>query len=61
MSTAEIRNLTARCIDSQSTATYVAHGVSYEYRDSGVWVAKTETVIATDPMDAITYIRRRKE
>jgi hypothetical protein len=40
-----------------SDADVVLHEVSYEVKDSGVWVSKTTQVRATDPMDAINYIK----
>jgi hypothetical protein len=54
----ELRNIKARCVELNDTAPIVLHEVSYEVKDSGVWLAKTADVMAKDPMDAIDYIRR---
>lgn len=53
----EIRNVSAKCIDMNNPSAMVLHKVDYEYKDSGVWVGKTVQVMATDPMDAIKYVR----
>lgn len=53
-----LRNLSARCLDINSDRPVVPHKVDFEYNDSGVWVAKSENVMATDPQDAIGYIRK---
>ena len=57
MSMTEYRNMSARCLDMNSNADIVLHEVSYEVKDSGVWVSKTTQVRATDPIDAINYIK----
>lgn len=57
----EYRNLSARCLDMNSNDDVVLHEVNYEYKDSGVWVAKTVSMYATDPQDAIETVRRRGE
>ena len=59
MSMNEIRNITARCVDKSSNDEIVLHQVSYEYKDSGVWVSKTVSMYATDPQDAINTVVRR--
>jgi hypothetical protein len=56
----EIKNVNARCLDMASDRDVVLHEVSYEIKDSGVWVAKTTQVMATDPMDAIASIVSRE-
>lgn len=56
---AEYRGMTARCIDMSSNNNVVLHEVHYEIKESGVWVAKTEQLMATDPMDAIESVRGR--
>ena len=58
MSMTEIRNIKARCLDMDSNADVVLHEVSYELKDSGVWLNKTVQVRATDPIDAINYVNR---
>lgn len=55
---AEVRNITARCLDMTNNSTFVEHEVSYEVKDSGVWVSKTVRLMATDPMDAINITKR---
>lgn len=55
----EIQKVNARCLDMASDKDVVLHEVSYEIKDSGVWVAKTTQVMATDPIDAIASIVRR--
>jgi hypothetical protein len=54
----ELRNIKARCVELNDTAPIVLHEVSYEVKDSGVWVSKVMDVMATDPMDAIAYLRK---
>jgi hypothetical protein len=53
----EIKNIKARCLDKDSDEAVVLHEVNYEIKDSGVWIAQTKQVMATDPMDAIIYIK----
>jgi len=36
----------------------VLHEVSYEIKDSEVWIAKTTQLMATDPQDAIESVRK---
>ena len=53
----ELRNISAKCLDIDSDRTMVLHKVDYEYKDSGVWLSKSVQVLATDPMDAIKYVK----
>ena len=53
----EIKNLMAKCIE-RGDAPVVLHEVSFDLKESGVWVHHTNRVMATDPMDAINYIRK---
>jgi hypothetical protein len=36
----------------------VAHEVEFDAKDSGVWSHHVVQVMATDPMDAIKYIKK---
>jgi hypothetical protein len=58
MSMIEFRNLAGMCLDFHNTDAVVLHEVSYQVKDSGVWVDKKVQVMATDPMDAIDHIRK---
>lgn len=59
MSTTQIRNLTARCLDRDNPSDIVLHEVKYELQESGAWVDMTTQVMATDPMDAINVVKGR--
>jgi hypothetical protein len=54
----EFRSMSAKCLDVSSDNNVVLHEVKYEVKDSGVWVVKTKQVMATDPVDAINYVKR---
>lgn len=60
MSMTEVRNMTARCLDTASNAALVLHEVGYELKDSGGWIDKTVQLLATDPIDAINAVRKRE-
>jgi hypothetical protein len=57
MSMIELKNMSAKCVEQDDTKTYVMHRVEYDLKEDGVWVGKTTFVRATDPMDAIKYVR----
>jgi len=61
MSMTEIKNITAKCLDMKSDSKIVLHEVSYDVKDSGVWTHKVQRVMATDPIDAINYIKQQGE
>ena len=56
----KIRNLRARCLEPNSDVPYVLHIVEYqvesELRDN-LWLERTHTMYATDPIDAINKVR----
>lgn len=57
----KIRNVTARCLEPSSNVPYVLHEVEYQEESllrEGLWINKTHTMYATDPMDAIQKTRR---
>lgn len=57
----KIRNVRARCLEPSSDVTYVLHEVEYQEESllrDGLWINKTHTMYATDPLDAITKTRR---
>jgi hypothetical protein len=54
----EFRSMRAKCLDMDSNADVVLHEVSYEIKDSEVWIAKTTQLMATDPQDAIESVRK---
>lgn len=58
MSVLEIKNCRAKCIDRDNPAEVVLHEVEFDLKDSGDWGHKVVQVMATDPMDAINYIRK---
>jgi len=59
MSTTELKNLCARCIDKESIEDIALHEVKFEIKESGGdWKPHVVQVMATDPMNAIDYIRR---
>jgi hypothetical protein len=60
MSQVECRNFKARCLDMETNAEIVEHEVTYEVKDSGVWIAKTVRMMATDPFHAVETVRRRE-
>ena len=52
----KIRNLRARCLEPNSDIPYVLHEVEYQVESilrEGVWLNRTHTMYATDPIDAI--------
>ena len=55
------RNLRARCLEPNSDVPYVLHIVEYqvesELRDN-LWLNRTHTMYATDPIDAINKAKR---
>lgn len=57
MSMLEFRNMSAKCIEPSSDKVYELHEVSFEYKDSGVWVSKSVQLLALDPKDAIKYVK----
>ena len=58
MSTTEIRNIFARCIDKESIEEVALHEVNFEIKESGSdWKPHVMQVMAKDPMDAINYVR----
>lgn len=57
MSMVEFRSMIARCVEPSSDRVYELHEVSYQVKESGVWVSKTTQVRALDPMDAIKYVK----
>jgi hypothetical protein len=56
MSIQELKNIRARCIDSNNPEDVVLHEVTFDLRDSGVWQPMLVEVMATDPSDAIKYV-----
>ena len=56
MSTVEVKNMKAKCLDRSSQENVVLHEVTFDLRDSGVWQPMSMQVMATDPMDAIKYV-----
>ena len=60
----KIRNMRARCLEPNSDVPYVLHIVEYqvesELRDN-LWLERTHTMYATDPIDAIRLARQHWE
>ena len=57
MSMIETKNFNARCVEQDDSRSSVLHEVSFDLKESGVWGNKTMRVMATDPIDAINYVR----
>lgn len=55
---AQIKNCMAKCIDKDNPASVVVHEVEFDLKEAGVWNHYVRQVMATDPMDAINYIRK---
>jgi hypothetical protein len=56
----KIRNLRARCLEPNSDIPYVLHIVEYEVESElrdNLWLERTHTMYATDPIDAINKAR----
>jgi hypothetical protein len=56
----KIRNLRARCLEPNSDIPYVLHEVEYQVESllkDDVWLNRTHTMYATDPIDAINKAR----
>ena len=56
----KIRNLRARCLEPNSDMPYVLHEVEYQVESllkDGVWLNRTHTMYATEPIDAINKAR----
>lgn len=59
MSTTQVKNYMARCIDMSSDEELVAHEVEFDRQESGgLWTHHTVRVLATNPLDAINAIKR---
>jgi hypothetical protein len=59
MSTAEIRNVRARCLDTESVEEVALHEVEFEIKESGDdFKPHSVQIMAIDPIDAIAYVRR---
>lgn len=59
MSTTQLRNLKARCLDRDNPSNIVLHEVSFELTESGDdFKPHVMQVMATDPMDAINHVRK---
>ena len=57
----KIRNLTARCLEPSNDIPYVLHEVEYQVEcilREGVWLNRTHTMYATDPIDAINIAKK---
>ena len=61
------RNLRARCLEPCNDAIYVLHEVGYEVESplrDNVWLNRTHTMYATDPIDAInkakSYLKKEE-
>ena len=61
------RNLRARCLEPCNDAIYVLHEVGYEVESplrDNLWLNRTHTMYATDPIDAINkakYYLKKEE
>ena len=56
----KIRNLRARCLEPNSDMPYVLHEVEYQVESllrDDVWLNRTHTMYATEPIDAINKAR----
>lgn len=59
MSMTEVRHLQAKCLDMGNDDAVVLHQVDFEIKESGGnWLQHSVEIMATDPMDAIDYVRK---
>ena len=63
----KIRNLRARCLEPNDDSIYVMHEVGYEVESplrDNLWLNRTHTMYATDPIDAInkakSYLKKEE-
>jgi hypothetical protein len=53
----EYKNLTARCLDTESIDEVVVHEVEFDRKESGAWTHYVVQIRATDPLDAINAVK----